>query len=108
MNGSQVTIDHVSKRFGDFVALDNINFTIKPGEFFNIKVHYLNDQVIYSNLGNPTITLWLLDINGRLWSQSFSCPDNEVGVPYLNNINNFRAQTSVETAIQCFKDPMLW
>lgn len=81
---------------------------IKPGDFFNIKVYYLKDQIIYSNLGNPTITLWLLDINGRLWSQSFSCPDNEVGVPYLNNINNFRAQTSVETAIQCFKDPMLW
>lgn len=36
MNGSQVTIDHVSKRFGDFVALDDINFTIKPGEFFSL------------------------------------------------------------------------
>ena len=29
MKGSQVTIDHVSKRFGDFVALDDINFTIQ-------------------------------------------------------------------------------
>lgn len=36
MNGSQVTIDHVSKRFGDFVALDDINFTIRPGEFFSL------------------------------------------------------------------------
>lgn len=36
MNGSQVTIDHVSKRFGDFIALDDINFTIKPGEFFSL------------------------------------------------------------------------
>ena len=36
MNGSQVTIDHVSKRFGDFVALDDINFSIKPGEFFSL------------------------------------------------------------------------
>ena len=36
MNGSQVTIDHVSKRFDDFVALDDINFTIKPGEFFSL------------------------------------------------------------------------
>ncbi len=33
---SQVTIDHVSKRFGDFVALDDINFVIKPGEFFSL------------------------------------------------------------------------
>ena len=36
MKGSQVTIDHVSKRFGDFVALDDINFTIEPGEFFSL------------------------------------------------------------------------
>lgn len=36
MKGSQVTIDHVSKQFGDFVALDDINFVIKPGEFFSL------------------------------------------------------------------------
>ncbi len=36
MNGSQVTIDHVSKHFGDFHALDDINFTIKQGEFFSL------------------------------------------------------------------------
>ena len=36
MKGCQVTIDKVSKRFGDFVALDDINFTIKPGEFFSL------------------------------------------------------------------------
>ena len=36
MKGSQVTIDHVSKKFGDFVALDDINFTIQPGEFFSL------------------------------------------------------------------------
>lgn len=36
MKGSQVTIEHVSKKFGDFVALDDINFTIKPGEFFSL------------------------------------------------------------------------
>lgn len=36
MKGSQVTIDHVSKQFGDFVALDDINFTIKSGEFFSL------------------------------------------------------------------------
>ncbi|MDE7228487.1 MAG: ABC transporter ATP-binding protein [Treponemataceae bacterium] len=36
MKGSQVTIDHVSKRFGDFVALDDVTVTIKPGEFFSL------------------------------------------------------------------------
>ncbi|MBR4449230.1 MAG: ABC transporter ATP-binding protein [Treponema sp.] len=36
MNGSQVTIDHVSKHFGSFHALNDINFTINQGEFFSL------------------------------------------------------------------------
>ncbi len=36
VNGSAVSIDHVSKHFGSFHALDDINFTIKPGEFFSL------------------------------------------------------------------------
>ena len=36
LNGSQVKIDHVNKVFGDFVALNDVNFTIKPGEFFSL------------------------------------------------------------------------
>ena len=36
MNGSQVKIDHVSKEFGDFIALNDINFTINHGEFFTL------------------------------------------------------------------------
>ena len=36
MSGSQVKIDHVSKEFGDFIALNDINFTINQGEFFTL------------------------------------------------------------------------
>ncbi len=36
MNGSQVKIDHVSKHFGDFIALNDIDFTINQGEFFTL------------------------------------------------------------------------
>ena len=36
MKGSQVTIKNVHKQFGDFVALDKIDFTIKQGEFFTL------------------------------------------------------------------------
>ncbi len=36
MNGSTVSIDHVSKHFGDFHALDDVSFTIKQGEFFSL------------------------------------------------------------------------
>ncbi len=36
LNGCQVKIDHVNKEFGDFVALNDINFTINSGEFFTL------------------------------------------------------------------------
>ena len=36
LKGSQVTISQVNKTFGSFAALDDINFTIKPGEFFTL------------------------------------------------------------------------
>ena len=36
MNGSTVSIKNVSKHFGDFHALDNIDFTINSGEFFSL------------------------------------------------------------------------
>ena len=36
VKGSTVSIDHVSKHFGSFHALDDINFTIKAGEFFSL------------------------------------------------------------------------
>ncbi len=36
MKGSQVTISGVHKQFGDFTALDNVDFTIKQGEFFTL------------------------------------------------------------------------
>lgn len=36
MKGSTVSIQNVSKQFGTFRALDNVNFTINQGEFFSL------------------------------------------------------------------------
>ncbi|AEE16041.1 ABC transporter ATP-binding protein [Treponema brennaborense] len=36
MKGSVVSIEHVSKHFGSFHALDDVNFTINKGEFFSL------------------------------------------------------------------------
>lgn len=36
MNGSNITIDHISKSFGTFHALDDVGFVIKKGEFFSL------------------------------------------------------------------------
>ncbi|MDR1785142.1 MAG: ABC transporter ATP-binding protein [Spirochaetaceae bacterium] len=36
MKGSNVSIEHVSKRFGTFKALDDVGFVINKGEFFSL------------------------------------------------------------------------
>jgi spermidine/putrescine transport system ATP-binding protein len=36
VSGSEVAIEHVSKRFGEFKALEDIQFVIKKGEFFSM------------------------------------------------------------------------
>lgn len=36
LKGNTVTIDHVSKSFGDFQALNDVSFTIQKGEFFSL------------------------------------------------------------------------
>ncbi len=36
MKASSVSIEHISKHFGDFHALNDINISIKPGEFFSL------------------------------------------------------------------------
>lgn len=36
MNGSNITIEHVSKNFGSFHALEDVGFTINSGEFFSL------------------------------------------------------------------------
>ena len=36
MIGSDVTIESVSKSFGDFAALDDVSIGIRKGEFFSL------------------------------------------------------------------------
>ena len=81
---------------------------IKPGQSINIRVYFINEHIIYSNLGNPILTVWLKDVNGRFWSQALDCPNNEI----YNSINfkyiDFKNNIDIDTAIQCFRDPFLW
>ena len=34
MNGHAIEVENLTKRFGDFTAVDNLNFTVKEGEIF--------------------------------------------------------------------------
>ena len=85
MKGSQVTIDHVSKRFGDFVALDDINFTIQPGEFFSLlgpsgcgKTTLLRD--LARSLSNRGYRVGIADERNELSGSMNSVPMFDVGL----------------------------
>lgn len=65
MKGSQVRIDGVSKKFGDFLAVSNVSLTIRKGEFFSLlgpsgcgKTSLLR---IIAGFENPTTGLVFLD-----------------------------------------------
>ena len=80
---------------------------IKPGEGLTIRVYYIKDQVMTGMISYP-LTIWLHDINGRYWQQNFGSPLNDVEISRLSSRKEFRTDTSIETAIECFKKPYLW
>ncbi|HPX16898.1 MAG TPA: ATP-binding cassette domain-containing protein, partial [Petrotogaceae bacterium] len=36
LKGSEIRVENVTKRFGDFVAVENASFEIQRGEFFSL------------------------------------------------------------------------
>lgn len=80
---------------------------VKPGQVIKIRIYYIKDKVINNFLSHP-FTIWLHDINGRYWRQSFNSPIKEIEISSLSSRNDFIASTDVDKAIECFKKPYLW
>lgn len=81
---------------------------IKPGEKIRMRIYYVKNQIVLSNMGNPVVTIWLRDINGKLWSQSLNAPYNEIEISRLRPYSEFKNSTDIELAIECFKNPYMW
>ena len=81
---------------------------IKPGETFKLRSYFIKDTIIQSNIGNPIFTIWLQDVNGRLWSQVLYSPNNQIEISRRANRNILKDFVDVTKAIVCFRDPRLW
>lgn len=81
---------------------------IKPGETFSFRVYYINNQILGSSFGNPTITLWLYDINGNLWKQAISSPTCEIENSIETSYKELDNARDINIAIDCFRNPNLW
>lgn len=80
---------------------------IKPGQTIRIRVYYIKDQIIESLISYP-LTLWLHDVNGKYWEQNFGSPRNDIETSRLSDLETFKSDTSIEKAVECFKNPQKW
>ena len=51
---------------------------IKPGGIVKVKINYVTDRIIVSNIGSATLRVWLIDENTRWWTQSLFAPENKI------------------------------
>lgn len=82
--------------------------TIKPQQTVKIRISYVTDEVIVSNLGSAPISIWLMDINKNVWSQALFAPQNKIYNSEKRDYKTFREYSDITTAIECFRNPMMW
>lgn len=81
---------------------------LKPKDTIKLRVYYIKEQIILSNIGSPVLTIWLRDVNGYLWSQSLSAPGKELEISRMENYSQFKDCRDIVTAIKCFKGESQW
>ena len=82
--------------------------SIKPQQIIRIRICYITDQIIVSNIGSAPITIWLMDANNNVWEQPLFAPEKKLYNSTRSNMKDFRNYTDVSTAIKCFDNPALW
>lgn len=91
----------------NYEAWSNKHF-IKQGDKITVRLYYLKDKIILSNIGSATITLWLKDINGNIWQQPLFIQNDFIDKSYESNNKEFKNSIDIETALKCFENPYLW
>lgn len=81
---------------------------IKTKQTIKIRVYYLKNQIPASLLSNPSLTIWLKDVNGLLWSQTLLAPGKEIEISRLKKYEDFKGEIDIRSAIDCFRNPELW
>ena len=81
---------------------------IKPRGTIRVKICYISDKIIESNIGSAPITIWVIDENKRWWSQALFAPYNKIYNSEKSSRQEWRDYTDEEKAMDCFANPMLW
>ena len=81
---------------------------IKTKQTIRIRIYYIKDQIPATLLSGPSLTVWLKDVNGLMWSQTLSAPGNEIEISRFKTYRDFKDDTDISSAIDCFRNPELW
>ena len=81
---------------------------IKTKQTFRIRVYYLKDHIPAMLLSGPSLTIWLMDVNGLRWSQFLRAPKDEIEISRSKSYSDFKEMTDISSAIDCFRNPELW
>lgn len=98
---------YITKKLLNYGVWSNKRY-IKPGQTLKLRVYYIKEQIIVSNLGTPVLTIWLNDINGRYWSQLLASPSQQIEISRYRKYSEFRESIDIDKAIECFIDPRMW
>ena len=82
--------------------------SVKPKESIKLRVCYIDEEIILSNIGSAPITIWLIDEKNNWWSQPLFAPDNKIYNSSRSSHKEWKDYTDESKAIECFKNPMLW
>ncbi len=81
---------------------------IKPQQTIKLRVYYVKNQIVLSNIGSSVLTIWLRDVNGYYWSQSFSAPGQDLEISRMGSGKQLANCRDINTAIQCFRGKLPW
>ena len=82
--------------------------SVKPKESIKLRVCYIDEEIILSNIGSAPITIWLIDEKNNWWSQPLFAPDNKIYNSSRSSHKEWKDYTDEAKAIECFENPMLW
>lgn len=102
---NEYLIDYNHKFLNYAVILEK---NIKPQQTVHIKICYITDQIIVSNLGSAPIAIYLMDVNKNVWEQALFAPENKIYNSSRSSFQDFKSYTDVVETIKCFDNPVLW
>lgn len=82
--------------------------SVKPKESIKLKICYIDEKIVLSNIGSATITIWMVDEKNNWWSQPLFAPENKIYNSKRSSHKEWKDYTDESKAIECFKNPMLW